>query len=141
MAYDLTPRKAAFALRAAPLVVATAWRVARLERRLGFGELLAELRARGRRPLPARLAHPEWLAGTVERLLFALPPRGCGPCLRRSLILLELWSRCGLEPKLHLGFRLQAVERDGHAWLTATASDGSTLRASGPQGTEPAFEL
>jgi hypothetical protein len=138
---EATSGKAVFAIRAVPLVAVTAWRVARLERRLGFGDLLAELRARGRRPLPARLARPEWLAGTVERLLFALPPRRCGPCLRRGLILLELWSRCGLEPKLHLGFDLRAPERHGHAWLSAIAADGSVLQASGPQGTEPAFEL
>ena len=134
-------RKVVFAAAATPLVVATALRIARLERRLGLGDLLSELRVRGRRPLPRWLARPEWLAGTVERLLPALPPRDCGICLRRGLILLELWTRCGLEPTLHLGFRLQAPERDGHAWLTARASDGSPLQVSGPNGTEPAFEL
>jgi hypothetical protein len=133
-------RKAAFFLAAAPVVVATSRRVALLEREMGLGRLLDRLREPDR-PLPARLARPEWLAGTVERLLPLLPPRHCGPCLRRSLILLELWTRCGLEPRLHLGFRLQSPDRNGHAWLTAVGADGGVLRASGPNGTEPAFEL
>jgi hypothetical protein len=135
------PVQALFAAAATPLVVATALGVARRHRRLALGPLLVELRARGRRPLPRALARPEWLAGTVERLLPLLPPRALGPCLRRSLILLELWSRCGLEPRLHLGFRLESPERDGHAWLSATGADGADLRVSGPHGTRPAFEL
>jgi hypothetical protein len=136
-----TLRRAGFALRAAPLVFATGARVARLDREVSFGALVAELRRARERPLAPRLANPAWLAGTLERLLPAVPPYRYGPCLRRALILLELWTRCGLEPTLHLGFRLQAPERDGHAWLTARTSDGSPLQVSGPNGTEPAFEL
>jgi hypothetical protein len=135
------PRKIGFALAATPLVLATGWRVARLERRLGLGALIDELRGARRRPLPAWLARPEWLAGTLERLLGVVPPRRYGRCLRRALILLELWSRCGLEPTIHLGFRLRTPERDGHAWITATAADGSRLQASGPLDSEPAFQL
>jgi hypothetical protein len=129
----------AFALVAGPTVVACAWRIASSARRLGFDALLAGLRARSAHPLPSWLARPERLAETVEKLLPVLPPRSYGLCLRRSLILLELWSRCGL--KLHLGFRLTSPDRAGHAWITATAKDGRRLQASGPLDTVPAFEL
>jgi hypothetical protein len=133
--------KALFATAAAPAVIASAVRVARLERSRGLGALVGEIRRGGRPPLPRALARPVWLAGTVERLLPVLPPYGYGPCMRRALVLLDLWTRCGLEPTLHLGFRLRSVERDGHAWITARGADGSVVQASGPNGTDPAFEL
>lgn len=134
-------RRGGFALLATPLVVATGWRIARLDRRLGFESLLARLRAGSERPLPRWLARPEALAETVEKLLGVLPPRRYGVCLRRALVLFGLWSRCGLRPTLHLGFRLQAPERDGHAWLTARARDGSPLQVSGPLDFAPTFEV
>jgi hypothetical protein len=133
--------KAGFALAAAPVVLAAGARVARLERKLALGALVDELRRDAGRPLPRWLARPAWLAGTLERLLPVVPPYGYGPCLRRALILLDLWTRCGLAPTIHLGFRLRAPERDGHAWITAAAADGTPLQASGPNGTTPAFEL
>jgi hypothetical protein len=132
--------KALFATAAAPTVLAAALRVARLERSRGLGALVEAIR-RGGPPLPPRLARPVWLAGTVERLLPVLPPYGYGPCLRRALVLLDLWTRCGLEPTLHLGFRLQSAAPDGHAWITARGAAGELLQASGPNGTQPAFEL
>lgn len=134
-------RQAGFAVRAAPLVWATGARVRRLDRRLGLGAVIQELRAARERPLPPRLANPLWLAATLERMLPFVPPRHYGPCLRRALILLELWSRCGLEPTLHIGFRPQAPRRDGHAWLTATRPDGESLQASGPLDHAPVFEF
>jgi hypothetical protein len=134
-------RRGAFVLLAAPLVLATGWRVASLEAKLPFGELIPALRARRARPLPGWLANPAGLSETVEKLLAVLPPQRCGDCLRRALILLELWSRCGLAPTLHLGFRLEAPERDGHAWLTAETAAGERLQASGPLDYRPAFEL
>lgn len=133
--------KALFATAAAPAVVAAAVRVARLERSRGLGALIDEIRRGGRPPLSPALARPVWLAGTVERLLPVLPPYGYGPCLRRALVLLELWTRCGLEPTIHLGFRLQSSARDGHAWITARGAAGERFQASGPNGSEPAFEL
>ena len=136
-----TLRRAGFALRAAPLVWATGARVARRDREVGFGALVAELRRARERPLAPRLANPAWLAGTLELLLPLVPPYRYGACLRRALVLLELWSRCGLEPTLHLGFRPERAPRDGHAWLTATAPDGARFQVSGPLGTQPAFEL
>lgn len=140
MADSGTFAKALFAIAATPAVLAAGWRVARLERRHSLGALVAEIR-RARKPLPRWLARPVWLAGTVERLLPVLPPYGYGPCLRRGLVLLDLWSRCGLAPTLHLGFRLDGATRDGHAWISAEGADGERHQASGPNGTQPAFEL
>ncbi len=130
-----------FAAVALPLLVATGWRIGRRARRLPLDELVAELRAPRRHRLSPALARPELLAGTVERCLPWLPPRRFGPCLRRALLLLDLWSRCGLQPMLHLGFRPGAAELRGHAWLTARSADGGTLRVSGPLEFQPTFEL
>ena len=48
-----------------------------------------------------------------------LPPWRMGRCLKRSLLLLALWSRCGLAVKLHLGFRPSSGgPLEGHAWIT-----------------------
>jgi hypothetical protein len=132
-------RNALFLLAVFPAVLAAALRLARHERRLAFDTLVAELRAAGRRrPLPARLAHPERLAGAAERLLAWLPPRGYGRCLKRALLLLELWSRCGLEVRLHLGFRAEGGG-EAHAWLTATGPDGAVHRASAANDHPEAF--
>jgi hypothetical protein len=128
-------------VRAAPLIVATGRRIAAEDRRLGFGALVDARRAARSRPLPRALDDPRRLAESVEALLPFVPPRAYGICLRRALLLLELWSRAGLEPTLHLGFRRDAPTRDGHAWLTAIAPEGETLQVSGPNGTEPLFQL
>jgi len=141
MTSRLRLRRLGFELMAAPLVLSTGWRIARRDRRLGFGAQLEAARAAGRRPLPRWLARPSGLAGAVERLLALTPPRRYGVCLRRALILLELWSRCGLAPKLHLGFQLEKADRQGHAWLSALDADGSELRVSGPLDYVPTFEL
>lgn len=133
--------KATFAVIATPVVFAASARVARLRRRLGLGPLVTEIRSAGRRPLPRWLARPLWLAGTVEQWLPVLPPYGYGPCLKRALILLDLWSRCGLTPTLHLGFRARSLEPGGHAWISAEGADGVLFRASGPNGTQPVFDL
>src|SRR6185436_476137 len=82
-------------------------------------ELAARLRSTPRFALPL-LAHPEWLLAALDRLLPLLPPRGYGRCLKRSLLLLDLWSRCGLRPRLHLAAPTARAggEREGHAWVT-----------------------
>jgi hypothetical protein len=54
----------------------------------------------------------------VTRWAPLLPPHGIGPCLKRSLLLLDLWSRCGLAPRLHVGVALSATGRRAHAWVT-----------------------
>jgi hypothetical protein len=69
------------------------------------------------------LIRPEWLLATVEALVFLLPPWRYGRCLKRSLLLLDLWSRCGLSPRLHLGVRRDGERgrHQGHAWVTVAS--------------------
>jgi hypothetical protein len=113
---------------AVPLVLVTSLRVARGFPRSDLTRLVDRLR-RGRSfrgPLRDPLAH----ARAVGRLLPHLWPRDMGPCLKRSLILVHLWSRCGLEPRLHLGTYWDAEGRRAfHAWLTAP--DGAPLPGGG----------
>jgi hypothetical protein len=82
------------------------------------------------------LARPEWLLATLDRLLPLLPPWRYGRCLKRSLLLLDLWARCGLRPRLHLGVRREGEGRhDAHAWVTVDRADGAEIRlaATGPE--------
>lgn len=104
-------------LRSMFLVVASSIRVAWLFPRHSLPVLVETLR--GARP--HRLsADPVLLAAVAEKLLPYLPPWNVGPCVRRSLVLLDLWSRCGLEPSLHLGLRDGATGvREGHVWVTS----------------------
>lgn len=121
--------KTAFALIAWPLVVRASLRAAWHVRRLPLDEAVTRVR---RVPeLPGWLQRPRWLAALSDRLLPILPPLGYGPCMKRSLFLLDLWGRCGLEPKFHLGIQvgnqtgraasasLDASDRELHAWITA----------------------
>lgn len=120
-----------FAVIALPTVLRTARRVHRLHRRLRLDELADALRE----VAPFRLAYlrrPRWLAGVVDRILPWLPPRSYGPCLKRSLYLLDLWSRCGLAPELHLGMRREGEQADDddvhlHAWVRADVTGGGEL--------------
>ncbi len=124
-------------LRAAVEAVGAALLLARLERGHAFDQTVERLR-RGR-AFPPTLADPEVHLRVVSRLSPWLPPRGMGGCLKRSLLLLHLWTRCGLEPKLHIG--VQGAVCDGfrgHAWLTATNGD-VPIAAGGAAGSEEAF--
>jgi hypothetical protein len=116
--------RAAFLAAAAPAVVRAALRVSRELARSEMREVPGRLR-RVRPFAVAALAHPAWLDGAAARLLPLLPPRRVGRCLKRSLVLLDLWSRCGLEPRLHVGVR--RVGRTGPA-------GGSSARPVGPPG-------
>ncbi len=107
--------------RITAVVWATAWRMARLYRR-GLDTTLAALRTAP--PFGATLADPVAHLRVVARVLPLLPPFGLGRCLKRSLVLLALWSRCGLAVRLHLGFRPTAQGPwEGHAWLSCTGFD------------------
>ncbi len=89
-------KKILFFAVALPAVLRAAWRL----QRLGRGRRLDQLADRLRHVKPFRfamLANAAYLAGCVE----ALGHRRS--CLARSLLLLDLWSRCGLEPRLRLG--------------------------------------
>ena len=110
--------KGVFFLLALPLVIRAAWRVHRLEP----GCCLPELVDRLRRVKPWRfsfLNHPAYLEGMVGRLAALLPLRGLGPCMRRSLVLLDLWSRCGVDLRFHIGMATGGDDRRLHAWVTS----------------------
>lgn len=101
---------------------------ARSTAKLPIDERVARLRAA--RPFRGRaLRDPARWSGYVARVERLLPVDG-GPCLRRSLVLLDLHARCGLEPRLALAFRPDgAGAGDGHAWLTT--DDGPRRAAEG----------
>jgi hypothetical protein len=111
-------------------VAAAAWRVWRGYRRGGLDDLVSSL---GRKQLAGTVGDPERLARLVEKLLWALPPYGAGPCLRRSLVLFDLWARCGLAPRLHLGVRAREGGVEAHAWIEVRhhATDSKVADAGG----------
>ena len=105
------------------MLVLASLRVSRYCRRLPLDRLIERLR---RVPvLPDSLRRPEDFESLVNHWYRWLPPRGYRPCLKRSYLLLDLWSRCGLEPKFHLGVSMVEGTRDGHAWLTVEGFDGA----------------
>jgi hypothetical protein len=100
-----------------PIVVATSIRAWWLFRRLPLDRVCHTLT--DVQPLPPPLRDPEGYLYLTNRLLRYLPPRGLRPCFKRSLLLLDLWSRCGYAPRLHLGMRRPADRSGGgHAWVT-----------------------
>ena len=108
--------KGVFFFAALPALFRAAGRVAHGSRRLPLDVQVERLRDTS--PFRIRwLARPRYLAGCVDRLLRLLPPRDHGICFRRSLHLLDLWSRCGLEPELRLGIQGDQELREGHAWV------------------------
>ena len=125
-------QKAIFVVLALP---ATLRAVVRLNR---HSKLRFDMQAQSMRNVSAfsvtYLCQPHYLAATVDRLVPILPPRSYGPCLKRSLLLLDLWSRCGLDPVLHLGAisedQEQAQDRSFHAWVT-TENGGPCTSANG----------
>ncbi len=117
-----------------PAVVAASFRARRLYRGLPLDQACRALM--DVRPLPPPLRDPAGCLRLVNRLLRVLPPRGLGPCLKRSLLLLDLWSRCGLAPRLHLGVRRSVDRREGHAWVTVA---GRPDLSAGEPGYAEAF--
>ncbi len=114
--------KTAFFVAALPAVLWAALRLAWHDRRCGLRELADRLRAV--RPWGRSfLDNPRYLDGSVSRLLSLLPPHRFGPCLKRSFLLLDLWSRCGLEPRIHIGTLKSDGEFKFHAWVSAPGAD------------------
>ena len=125
-------RKAIFFAVALPAVLRAALRLTWLNHRYDLVQLADQLRAV--RPWgPSYLANPRYLRGASQRLLAWLPPRGFGPCLKHSFLLLDLWSRCGLEPKIHIGTLKRNGQPHFHAWVTLPES------AELPQGASPEY--
>ena len=136
--------RVAFFTLALPALARAALRCAWLERRLPLDELVERLRDTRPFALPT-MVQPLCLLASLDRVLPLLPPWCYGTCLKRSLLLLDLWSRCGLRPRLHLGVRLHREEEAhlGHAWVTvqewpAVATEGLPP-ATSAQGYPEAF--
>ncbi len=99
-----------------PWIGLAAARVSAGFRRYSLDELPARLSSVTR--LPEVLRDPHLIVAIVDRALRFLPPHRMGRCLKRSLLLLDLLSRCGLEPEFHLGLGFDGDIRLCHAWIT-----------------------
>ncbi len=122
--------------RAVVAAARAALRVAVLFERRPLDALVRTLRAG--RPFAGRLRRPELHLRVVNRLLPYLPPFGMGRCVKRALLLADLWSRCGLEPSLVFGTLRDGGSVRGHAWVACPAQG---LTAGGSAGYEPILEL
>lgn len=134
--------RAAFLLAALPALLRASARATRWESRLPLDRLAPRLRAVA--PFRSRRLRerPEWLLASLDRLLPLLPPRRYGACLKRSLLLLDLWSRCGLEVRLHLGVRRAGESsHEAHAWVTACRPEGGRGLATASLDYPEAFAL
>lgn len=108
------------------------WRLARWRGSVGgFLE-----RGRQGRLLATELQHPEWFGWLVWRLGRWLPPARMGSCLRRSLLLYDLWQRCGVQAVLHIGVQVESGRRRAHAWLSCDRPELARY-CGAPAATEP----
>ncbi len=107
-------------------VLRAAFRVQWHEPRTDLHELVGELRASPTSSIPLDL---DLVEAVLERLLPVLPPWGTGHCVKRSLLLLDLWSRAGLTPHFHLGFLEGRDGRTGHAWVSSHVPVGRSKAA------------
>jgi hypothetical protein len=111
-------------LRSLGSIARAAMRVSFYQRRRSLPELVSRLRSTPR----GSCGDPRLALAVLERLLPVLPPYGAGRCVKRSLFLLDLWSRAGLTPSFHLGLRGAAGDRGGHAWVTTGERGLETYR-------------
>ena len=132
--------KAAFFAVALPAILRAAVRVVHLGR-LPLNDTASNLRHVPLFRVSWLRRRPDLLAASVERLLHVLPPWSYGRCLNRSLLLLDLWSRCGLAPRLHLSFRGDASRTRGHAWLSARDEHSGREFVTPSHGYPEAFTL
>ncbi len=114
--------KAAFFVVALPAVARASLRLCRLNKRCDLRQMADRLRSVERWD-GSFLANPRYLDASVSRLVSLLPPRRFGPCIKRCLLLLDLWSRCGLEPRIHVGTRKLDGEHHFHAWVSVSGCD------------------
>ena len=130
-------RKATFFLAALPAILRAAARLAWLDRRCDLSELADRLRAV--RPWrESYLANPRYLDASAYRLAGLLPPRRHGRCLKHSFLLLDLWSRCGLQPRIHIGTLKGEDGRRFHAWVTVSGGESVPDGESVPGESVPA---
>ena len=124
--------KVLFALVALPAIVRASLRLTYLNRRHELDELAHRMASVRPWSLPW-LSHPRYLEASVHRFAGQLPPRGLGPCLKRSLLLLDLWSRCGLEPRIHIGAaKMSGDQPSFHAWTTRPGNEAVPRAAGQP---------
>ncbi len=114
--------KAVFFVAALPAVARASLRLSRLGKRCDLQHLADRLRS-VERWKASFLANPRYLEGSVSRLVGVLPPRRFGPCIKRSFLLLDLWSRCGLEPRIHIGTQKRGGVYHFHAWVSVPGSE------------------
>ncbi len=115
-----------------PALLAASWRVSNGFDKLSLDRLVEELA--GAPLFPAVLRDPMTCRDLVDRLLPWLPPRGLRSCLKRSLLLMDLWSRCGLAPRFHLGLLDEGEARNGHAWVTVPGDEPLCSDPAPPSG-------
>jgi hypothetical protein len=121
-------------LRTVAAVVRASLRVSFHQRGRSLPELVSTLRSTPR----SSPRDPRLTLAVLEKMLAFVPPYGAGRCVKRSLLLLDLWSRAGLEPSLHLGLRAGTRGRGGHAWITTREDRLGTYR---PPDVVEAFAL
>lgn len=123
-------QKGSFLIIALPALLRASVRVTWLHRHNDVKELAEELR----NVQPFRfgyLRNPGYLEASVSRLYRFLPPFGFGSCYKRSLMLLDLLGRCGLNPRLHLGLNPEnGGEFRAHAWVVPGNADKNPGNAS-----------
>lgn len=105
-------------------IARAAVRVSFHQRRRSLPDLVSSMRSTPR----GSFCDPRLVLAVLEHLLPILPPYGAGRCVKRSLFLLDLWSRAGLAPSFHLGLRGTAGDRGGHAWVTTGERGLETYR-------------
>lgn len=105
----------------APMVLRAALRLHRLPSDLNLPQLIDSLRHV--RPTRVPITDPSMVPWSVERFLRLVPPHDLGHCLKRSLLLLDVLARLGMQPKFHLGFVGDPSLRRLHAWVTTPGND------------------
>jgi hypothetical protein len=121
-------------LGALAAILRAAIRVGYLEPRTSLPGLVTRLRDTNPERTSGLLAaslriDPALSLRLLEAMLPILPPFGAGRCLKRSLLLLDLWSRAGLAPSFRLGVRRDGGTGGGHAWVETDRADFRTFRA------------
>lgn len=113
---------ALFFVTATPAIVRAAWRLRRLAPGRRLDQLAVDMR-NVETSWGGYLADPNRLEASVDRWLACWhrcrPAATKGRCLQRSLMLLDLWTRCGLRPSLQLGTVKTPHQRHFHAWVTS----------------------
>ncbi len=88
-----------------------------------------EKMSRVRVPLFPFLKSGERIRSCVWFVRRWLPPYGMGPCLKSSLLLLDLLARVSIPVTFHLGVMSEDGHRAFHAWLESNQLKPETVPA------------